>query len=168
LYGEEVPEEVQAMLNARGVDLRLQNTCASPHQHGRLMLRLLARLPLHCIHRITFPASSWPPPTCAHSFALAYVDRSRLDARLARSLLMLLLLLRVVPCSNIKWLRFKVQMLAFFANRLRSQLLKEREKSAGLELQLARLEAEALQEAVDREAAISEELLGNLRGQLER
>lgn len=44
----------------------------------------------------------------------------------------------VVWRSASKWQKFKVQILAYFANRLRAQLVKEREKSAELELELAR------------------------------
>lgn len=46
--------------------------------------------------------------------------------------------------TQTKWMRFKIQLLAFFSNRLRAKLVEEKEKSAKLELELARVQEEAL------------------------
>ncbi|KAJ9530855.1 hypothetical protein QJQ45_028824, partial [Haematococcus lacustris] len=73
-----------------------------------------------------------------------------------------------LQATNLKWLKFKVQLLSLFANRLRKKLLAEREYSASLELRLAQVELAALQAAVAREQEISSQLMEGMRGHLER
>ncbi|GFH30015.1 uncharacterized protein HaLaN_28783, partial [Haematococcus lacustris] len=72
-----------------------------------------------------------------------------------------------LQATNLKWLKFKVQLLSLFANRLRKKLLAEREYSASLELRLAQVELAALQAAVAREQEISSQLMEGMRGHLE-
>lgn len=47
-------------------------------------------------------------------------------------------------CSAAKWMKFKLQVMASFSAKLREELLRERERGAALEVQLALAEVSAL------------------------